>query len=719
MDWKFHRLLRGLALVGWLAWVPAIACGQEAQSDESEPAAQEPAAQADEKGAVDAKDSPLVAEPKSADELFEATLLMTDIARLDLAKLYLDKLMEQPLGDDVLLALRDKYGAASILRLMRVDELKTSATKLLELSSAAAIKRAADTDRIARLIGELEGDPEQAAFARAELQSLGTAVVPGLLALLNDPQQEERHETAIEAVVALGQPAVPLLLGALETPSPALRTYVMMILGRLRATSAVPFLWYPAISQDESPAVRGAARRALARILDITGAGIDRLATEGTVARLLETAREHFRNEYAWKTDGTGKVTLWSWNARQSALASRVVSPEEASEILGLKFAREALALAPQQRPAQVLYLGLALAGEIRRAGYDKPLPTGPGSAHDLALSVGSDVAIDLLADAASSARPAVAVAALKILSQIGTADELNVAFGRRSNIVTALDYPDPRVQFAAATAILQIDPKAPFRGARRVVEVLTRALSANGRSHAVIGEVSPDRGAMIGGFLKDLGYEPVVYMSGRDAFAAAAARSDVDLVVLHPHIVRWPLSETLANLRADARTANIPIVIHGPGDLMPKMQRHTHNFQLVSFSLASETTADFEFQLTPFLRQIKTPAMTSEERARQRSDAVAWLAHIAEGRRTKIYDISGAESELTEMLDDEKLAAPALEALGEIASRSSQNRIAELVLDPRADLELRKTAALKLAFHIQRFGLLLPQGLIARLHQA
>ena len=182
----------------------------------------------------DPKRSPLVGEPKTADELFEATLLMVDIVRVDLAKLYLDQLMEGPLDDDVLMALRDKYGAAPFLKLTNVPELKTQAVKLLDMSNAAAIKRANDPVRIAKLIRDLEGDPEQKAEAEAELESLGTAVVPGLLAVLNNPELVDRHESAMRAIVRVGDPAVPLLIGALEAPEESFRANVITLLGHLR-----------------------------------------------------------------------------------------------------------------------------------------------------------------------------------------------------------------------------------------------------------------------------------------------------------------------------------------------------------------------------------------------------------------------------------------------------------------------------------------------------
>src|SRR5258707_11028883 len=138
MEREFHRLVALLVLAGWAWLAPAGAFAQKAESGKPDAAAEAAAA---EKSAppADPKRSPLAAEPKSADELFEATLLMVDIARFDLAALYLNKLMEESLDDEMLMALRDKYGTAAFLKLANVEELKAPAVRLLEMSNAAAI----------------------------------------------------------------------------------------------------------------------------------------------------------------------------------------------------------------------------------------------------------------------------------------------------------------------------------------------------------------------------------------------------------------------------------------------------------------------------------------------------------------------------------------------------------------------------------------------------
>ena len=716
MDREIRRVLTGLVLLASLAGAVAPLTAQD-DAAPPEPAAGD-SLEAAEAPPDEPERSPLSTEPGTPDELFEAALLMVDVARIDLAKQYLDKLMEEDLDDEVLMRLRDKWGAAGFLRLTNVKALHESAARLLDMSNAAAVKQAADPARVARLIGDLDADPERQAFAEAELESLGVAVIPGLVTVLNDAGQAARHETIMLALMRLGEPAVLPLIGALESPNDDLRANVINVLGHLRSTAALPYLWYPAISADSGPAVREAAHQALARILHVRELGLDGIATGGAVARLVKAAGEHYRNAYPWKTAEDGKVSLWKWDRSRETVVSRAYSPEAASEIVGLRLAREALSLAPDRRDTQVLYLSLALTDDIRRNGFDRELPTGPGTAHDLALSVGAEVVQNVLTEALQAARPVTAVAALKVFEQVGTRDQLALAAARRSTVVAALDYPDPRVQFAAAATILQIDPRGSFRGAPRVVEILKRALTAGGRSQAIVGEIDAGRGAMTAGFLADLGYEPNIYMSGRDVFSAAAAQSNVDLIVLHPNIVRWALSETLANLRADSRTASIPVVIQGPGDLAVRMRHNLRTFRLVSFSIAAESTADFELQLQPFLAQIKTPPMTPEQRAGQRLQAAGWLAHIALGHRMKTFDIASAEPVLIEALLEPKLAPSALDALGEIASRGSQQRIAELVTDLAADPELRRVAALKLAFHIQRFGLLLSKDALDGLHK-
>src|SRR5437868_14549410 len=98
MDRRFRRLLPGLLSLGCLCWLASIGQAQDDAQPPPPDTAAPDAAAAETFVPSDAKRPPLVGEPKTPDELFEATLLMVDVARVDLAKLYLDKLMDEPRG---------------------------------------------------------------------------------------------------------------------------------------------------------------------------------------------------------------------------------------------------------------------------------------------------------------------------------------------------------------------------------------------------------------------------------------------------------------------------------------------------------------------------------------------------------------------------------------------------------------------------------------------
>src|SRR5262249_14991742 len=147
--------LRGLLWLGCVSCAVLMARGQEVEPPDAEPPGAEEPAAAPQK----TEPSPLVGEPQSPEELLESTLLMVDVAGPDLARFYLDKLTAEPLDDDTLLALHDKFGAAAFLRLAGVPDLQPRGRNLLDRMNVVLARHAADPERVARLLDELQGDP--------------------------------------------------------------------------------------------------------------------------------------------------------------------------------------------------------------------------------------------------------------------------------------------------------------------------------------------------------------------------------------------------------------------------------------------------------------------------------------------------------------------------------------------------------------------------------
>ena len=175
-------------------------------------------------------------------------------------------------------------------------------------------------------------------------------------------------------------------------------------------------------------------------------------------------------------------------------------------------------------------------------------LPTGPGTAFQLALQSGADVVSDTLNLALENGNVLAAVGSLQALGQIASPTQLYGNNAERSPILAALNYPDPRVQFAAAVTVLQLDPDREFSGSGRVVEILTRALGDSGGPAVLVIDPNRRRANDVAGLFQQLKYrgQPITRMTGQEGFKAAVQRNDVELVAIQANVTEL---DSLADL--------------------------------------------------------------------------------------------------------------------------------------------------------------------------
>lgn len=668
--------------------------------------------------AVADEPSPLLTEPKSPEALFDAIVLMLDLDRPTLALKYIRQLLDQDPDDATILRIRDKHGPAVFLELSNDRRLQPESIELLERMNEAFRKYAADPSRMDRLIADLTGSPEKREVAIIQLRSTGKVAIPRMLTLVTATEDSAQRDAMVYAMTRMGPQIIPPLLGALEAPDEGVRTVAIDTLGWLGSLDTVPWLWYQAFGAEQPTGVRQSARRALARILrdDVKRAGD--ISSYGAADQLQKIATTHFRLEYNWKRNDDGETTeLWSWDNSSHQLTAWNLAPETASLIVGSRFAREALSLSPERPELQALYLSMRLAFDAHVAGWDAPLPTGPGTAHDLALLAGPEVALHALEYSLKNPNPAAALATLQVLSQIGNRAQLHERSGQASPIIQAMNYPNFRVQFAAASTVLQLDPEKSFRGASRIVSILKRALNDTGDAHGLAIDPNEDRAASMAGLLAEMGMGPLQATTGQEGFRIAADRSDIELIVIHAAVVRWGLGQTVVNLRADARTSGIPILVYGPESVEPAVERLAEQFPMVGFAPGGETS--FKQGVRLFQSRLSTPPVSEKQRAERASAAGFWFAHIAGGRRTDVFNLDVAEDALFDAVNDPGVGENALIALGSIATPSSQERLQEIATSEARAPALRETAALQLAFHIQRYGVLLSEARVGELHGA
>ncbi len=703
--------------------------------------------------------SPLLHEPKTPEELFAATLMMIDLARLDLADRYLSQFLESDPDDALLLKLRDKYGTGEFLKLTRIKQLRGKALGLAEKLSAASRKQAEDPEYADVLIAKLGADPVQRELAIRELKNLSEAAVPHLMRKLVNPDSPAQIDQIVLAIGRIGQPAVAPTIAGLEAPQPSVRLASLAALKLLKSSIATPYLWHPAFFEGETPEIQRAAREALVRILSNSDRGSSRISAELAVNELRRIARGLYGHEFELPLEDDGTVTIWTWNDEAGTVVKTSSPPERAQLLLSTRFAKQWLDLSPENPESQRMYLGSQLGWAVAEQGRNRPISTAPDTPGSTALTAGEATVTDVLADALSAGQAGTAQAALQILGQIGSSAMIQSGNGRKSPVVSALNYPDLRIQFAAANAILRLEPNRAFRGADRVGSILTQAISYTDERKALIIDADLERAEITTGFLSELGYTPVKARTGKEGFVVASTTAGIDLAVIHINCIQWDLSQTVANFRADSRTAYLPIVFYGPEDItdvetkfgrknamafpeaaspiwggtLPPGGRldpleattRTKLYRLIqrsgpaTFVAESGSASDFVDQVRPFMASVSGSQLSEEERSQYQAAAVRWFAHLSQADRGSIIDLNQAEGVLSEVLENPALAPMAIVALSGIGSNTVQQRFESVVINSQVPASLRASAANQLAFHIQRHGVMLTEDQVRALTNA
>ncbi len=656
------------------------------------------------------EDNPLLTEPRTPQTLMDAVVLMTDLARPGLARLYLEKLLEANPDTETLLKLRDKHGPALFLRLSNDKHLQPESITLLEQVNAAFRKGATDPVRVDKLIGQLYKTAAEREVAILQLRNASSYAAARLIAALNISRDQAQRNLLLYTLTRLNREVVPSLLGAVEGPSPDLRATVIEALGFLGDPQAKTALWHPAFEELQPPNVQLAARQALARLIFGDVKRVPDVSPFGAAAELAKSARGHLRGEGDWTLNDDGQVELWNWDEAAGTIAMTPVSMDTASIRTGLRQARQAFELAPNRTDLHGLYWTALMANELHESGRGAAISTRPGSAFHVGLQLGPDVMQVALVEAMSLGEPLVAAAALQALAQTGSARLLKAIEGRPAPVVAALNYPDARVQFAAASTILTWDPATPFRGASRVIEVLARALTDTGKPHGVAIDANEQRATSMSSALIEMGFEPETAPTGQDGFKIAAERGDVALLLIEANVARWELSQTIANLRSDARTAFIPIVIYGDDKLRTRIERLAESYPRIRFVLKISDSTVMAKQVAAFLRTANADAITQPQRVATRQAALAWLTQLADRKQASLFDLKPAENALMTATNEEELGDSAAYALGGIATPSAQTKLFEVATSAARPVPIRERALAQLAAHMQRHGVLLTE---------
>lgn len=626
--------------------------------------------------------------PETPLETWEVADHLIRIGQPEQAAPYIKRFLDANPDDATLLQVRDESGPGTILRLADYPATAPYSAQVLDRVSRAAIRAATDPTRIERFVAALSRSREEQAYAVERLREAGPYAVAPILRELGRPGVSiEDLVPYAENLGRLDRSAVPPLIAALDAGDARLVGYAAHALGAIGDPRAVPALTYLAARRSPDSAARPQAVAAIEAITDTPFASQPKTPPQV----LTDEARRYHLHLVRFPME---EVLLWNWDAASRSPVATNFPARDAEGLLGLRAAQQALALDPTDLTAQANLIALAL-------DHD------PAGSTPAALGAGPAVLGQVLRTAIADGRGDLAARAAVLLGQIVDRDDLATG-GRPDPLVEALSAPDRRVQFAAAAALVQLDPRRAFSGSSRVVPVLTRFLASQGYARALVVDGNAQRGGQTASFLRSLGYDAQLAATGAEGFALAAGSADIELILTEPYSVNdpWTLTDLLGNLKADGRTSGIPVVIVGPLASRREIADSLESFPGARFAVTPTETNLFGGQLSRIITGLGVRPLTPQERTDYAKRAASLLATIARRPGSPFEaDLTAATPALGTAINGPVAPVDAATVLGDVPGQAAQRILADATLDTSRDKPGRLAATEGLARNIRRFG--------------
>lgn len=553
--------------------------------------------------------------PATPEELLRAARTTLRFDRVGDSRAFLRRILELQLGDNELTELRRNAGIDVFLELRRDSRLQPEAAQLLKSINSASNAKARSSDELSEFVKKLSVQGSVGENAATELLSAGDTAVPVLLkadqsteagqvanrllsthasslryALLKElPVADEVTKIRILRLIAESGDAnlgISLLRWQFEpgldaTMSEAARDAIRELHASESAIGSSAEAVEHLLTKAESLIRTGHQRFAIADLSSSTSTDAD-APSSLSVLPLLEQDIRNIAFEKEWnaaqsylRSLETGEVETDASSSYATALADAQARVKAASEQLEAGVAdkqsllrslkssalirtnngakehlADALAIDPSNTKARLLMMIVAVSPSepVLKANAEIP-PVVP--IDDLLSAL--EIAMELqCADAAASF--------LKAFPK----DSMNSAVSTRATAILreALKSPDARVRTLAARIARTV-----FSGQYNSATVSRTFLAAtNGSLKPEMVIVSPDDSQLraLQTVFQDAGYSADIAESGPEGFQLAALQLNCELFVLQAESPIWPMATTLANLRADARTRNTPVVIIG-----------------------------------------------------------------------------------------------------------------------------------------------------------
>ncbi len=477
--------------------------------------------------------------PGTPDGILEAAIITQKLNRQDDARKFLRKLLDQRLGEAELRALRQRAGAGPFLALSGDRKLQPEARELLLAVNAASKPQPLSSTQLQELIQALATPGDAATQAAVTLVASGNGSAAALLAAdLNTPA----GKVADQLLKTHAREMRHGLMTELSLASPTGRFRIVQLLSGTGDPNIAPGLLRWQFDQESDAATREAAANAVERL----SRGSLTAATAADASELLTQRGADLLKSAA------GRFTL----VREPAVIQEQTGRDRRAEFLS----------------DATLYLTDAVALNASNSRASSLLLVAKSAVMDSSMAAAASVAVgqalpDLAAALVAALEIDEAHAAIELLRGMKISDYTAITAESREPVESvlkiAVNSPDPRIRLLAcdvAINVAQTDISSPA-----VKRTLSSVREGSLKPEAVVVDSNDQSLRNLDVALEDAGFSVAVSQTGQDGFDAAVRQMNCELILVDAESAGWPLATTLANLRSDVRTRDVPIVVIGP----------------------------------------------------------------------------------------------------------------------------------------------------------
>ncbi|MFH0888675.1 MAG: hypothetical protein V1871_05640 [Planctomycetota bacterium] len=509
-----------------------------------------------------------------------------------------EKALQLKPSSDLIRYMIQETGDLILQDMLGRPDLHQTALRILELGKGAYQRLVRSPEEIQKIIVQLDGPFDKKWEAINLLAAIGQRATPFLIEQLANPSDTIRANT-MHALEKIGNEAVFSLIESLKSKTLLIKQNAAIILGVIKDKRAIAALKQICEDDEESPEVK---RYAVESLKKITKTNVDQLKPAKEYYYTL--AENFYYSHPSVMTNFYGDYIIWRWDKESNSLKMKEVPDFTFNDLMAEEYCYAGLKLDENYEPLWSLLVCALLSrynksdvvlqsafkknksGEVTQEILTKLQADLANIKENIVASslAGKYYFYKALQRSLADNNADVAVSCMQALRD--SSDPSDLSTGQRTSmgtpLIDALSHSDKRIRYAAAEALLKMNPPQSFTGMGKVIPIINEALGESGVRVVLVIEPSPTTCSSLKTELAKLNCFTVATLTAQEGISSAKRFPTEDLIILNNKLANEVVftidilgkkySETVFDsLKEDIRTRGIAIIMTGSNDEIEK----------------------------------------------------------------------------------------------------------------------------------------------------